>query len=83
MTNHKNSWSEKDCKYCGGKICDGKKKSISEWNKCPWHKADWEIETSIIYWFLGKLSFGIIKEIIFRYKLRKYSNQLKHLKHKG
>lgn len=26
------------------------------------------------------MEFGIIKEIIFRYKLRKYSNQLKHLK---
>ena len=38
------------CKNCKDKICfSGKKLTVKEWNKCPWHLADWNTTTKWIF----------------------------------
>jgi len=65
------------CKYCNNSICGSNKKMIvAEWNECPWHRADWETNTSVIYWLLDIITLGLAKVWIFEYKLKKYSEQL-------
>ena len=68
------------CKYCDNKVCDGKNKTIAEWNKCPWHKADWETNISIFYWLLDLITLGIAKEFIFSRKLKQHKYECIHNK---
>lgn len=69
------------CRYCNGIICNGEKKTIAEWNQCPFHKADWETNTSIPIYLFSLFTFGIIRELIFRRKLKKYTIKFKNKNH--
>lgn len=61
------------CKYCKGKICNNEKKTVAEWNKCPYQRATWEVDQSIFIWLMDFITFGGFREIVFRYKVNKYS----------
>lgn len=61
------------CGYCKGIVCNGDRKTIAEWNKCPWHRADWETNTNFLYWLFDIFTFGLARHFIFEYKLKKYS----------
>lgn len=61
------------CEYCKDEFCGiAQYKTVKEWNKCPWHRADWETNTSIFYWVLDVVTFGAAKHFIFKYKLKLY-----------
>ena len=59
------------CIYCKGKVCDGKRKTIYEWNKCPYQKAIWETDTSILIYLMNLFTFGIVGYFILKSKLGK------------
>jgi len=71
--------TKQTCKWCKGLVCDGKRKTVKDWNKCPYQRAQWETEISIVYWLLDVLSLGVVKILIFKYKLKKYDKRNKNI----